>query len=253
MKSKKTEISKERTYQVVKRNDLIQRSRFDLSAQEQKIMLYIISKIKPGDDDFELYEFNIQDFCEVCNIDEKSGRNYEMLKDVIDKMSDKKVWVMLDNGYETFLRWIEKPYLSKRSGIIKIRLDKDMKPYLLQLKERYTSYSVGYILAMKSKYSIRLYELLKSYENLGECEFEIERLKTLLGAATYDVFANFKAKVLDIATREINDYSDISISYELEKQSRKFHRIKFVITPKYLLGIDECIKMYKNTSNRLEK
>ena len=42
---------------VNKSNDLIQRSRFNLSLQEQKIILYLISQITPYDHDFKLYEF----------------------------------------------------------------------------------------------------------------------------------------------------------------------------------------------------
>lgn len=242
----------ERGYSIVKRNDLIQHSRYHLSAQEQKIVLYLISKIQPNDDDFKLYKFEIQDFCKVCGIDSTSGGNYILLKDSIKKLSDKSIWVKLDNGKETLLRWIEKPYIDENNGIIEIRLDKDMKPYLLQLKEKFTTYSLYFTLAMKSKYSIRLYELLKSYQNLNQCEFELEHLKSLLAAENYDIFANFKIKVLDIALREINAYGDISASYELGKQGRKFHKIKFFIKPKYD-DIDESIRTLKNIEKILSQ
>ena len=61
---------------VIKSNDLIQRSRFDLSLQEQKIILYLISQITPYDEEFQLYEFSIADFCKICGIDHTSGGNY---------------------------------------------------------------------------------------------------------------------------------------------------------------------------------
>ena len=53
---------------VVKSNDLIQKSRFDLSLQEQKIILYLISQITPYDEEFKLYEFSITDFCKILAI-----------------------------------------------------------------------------------------------------------------------------------------------------------------------------------------
>ena len=55
---------------------------------------------------------------------------------------DKSVWIKLDEDEETLLRWIEKPYVNKKSGTIKIRLDEDMKPFLLQLKENFTQYEL---------------------------------------------------------------------------------------------------------------
>ena len=68
---------------VVKSNDLIQKSRFDLSLQEQKIILYLISQITPYDEEFKLYEFSIQDFCNICGIDHTSGGNYADLKKAV--------------------------------------------------------------------------------------------------------------------------------------------------------------------------
>ena len=75
---------------VVKANDLIQKSRFDLSLLQQKVVLYLISQIKPWDEDFTLYEFSIKEFCKVCGIEEKSGRNYQMLKSTIKEIADKR-------------------------------------------------------------------------------------------------------------------------------------------------------------------
>jgi Protein involved in initiation of plasmid replication len=249
-------IEASRGYHVVKNNELIQKARYDLSMQEQKIILYLISKVKPDDEDFKLYEFQIKDFCEVCGIDESNGGNYVMLKDTIKKLMDKSNWVtIIKDGEEaeTILRWVEKAYLYKKSGIIKIRLDNDMKPYLLNLKKQFTKYSLYFTLAMKSKYSLRIYELLKSYQNLEKCEFEIEKLKLMLTAEKYASFADFKIKVLDIAVREINTYSDISVSYELEKQGRKYHKIKFKIIQKYNQDFEETMKLWKNINEKLNR
>jgi plasmid replication initiation protein len=164
----------------------------------------------------------------------------------VKNLRDKSVWITLDDGRETVVSWIERPYINKKNGTIQIKLDELMKPYLLQLKKRFTSYSLYFTLAMQSKYSIRLYELLKSYQNLGQCEFEIDRLKSILAAEKYELFANLKQKVLNISLREINDYGDILVSYELEKQGRKFHKIKFTIQPKYAMDIDESIRTWKS-------
>jgi len=257
---KKTEfdsVEENRGYKVVKSNDLIQRARYNLSMQEQKIILYLISKIKPDDDEFKLYEFQIKDFCEVCGIDESNGGNYVMLKETIKKLTDKSNWVVIKGRdgeeWETIVRWIEKPFINKKSGIIKIRLDREMKPYLLQLKQKFTTYSLYFTLAMKSKYSLRIYELLKSYQNLEKCEFEIEKLKSNLAAEKYASFADFKIKVIDVAVREINAYTDITVSYELEKQGRKYSKIKFKIIQKYNQDFEETMKLWKNINDALNK
>ena len=127
---------------VVKANQLIQKSRFNLSLQQQKIVLYLISQITPYDEDFKLYEFSIVEFCKVCGIDETNGKNYRDLKQAIKEIADKSVWIEIAEDEETIVRWIEKPYINKKDGVIKIRLDNDMKPFLLQLKENFTQYEL---------------------------------------------------------------------------------------------------------------
>ena len=231
-KEKQREIQIARDYQVVKHNDLIQKSRFDLQMQEQKIILYLITKIKPEDNELKLYEFSIQEFCEICGIYTESGKNYSSLKATIKNLADKSIWTTLADGRETLLRWIERPYISPKSGIIKIKLDELMRPYLLELKSHFTAYNLYYTLAMKSKYSIRIYELLKSYEYIGEFTLDIEALKKMIGAEKYETYKDFRIKVLEIALREINDYSDISVIYSAEKKGLKYNKIQFEIASK---------------------
>jgi len=238
-----------REYRIVKHNQIIQRSRYALSTQEQKIVLYLITKIRPDDTELDLYELKIKDFCEVCGIDETSGKNYWDLKKAVKGLADKSIWVTLDNGLETIVRWIERPYIDRKSGTIKIKLDELMRPYLLQLKEHFTAYNLYYTLAMKSKYSIRIYELLKSYENLSECEFEIEELKKMLSAEKYGMYKDFRVKVIDIAVREINDFSDISIAYRIQKKGKKADKIRFKVTPK--TAMKDRVETFKNIERHI--
>lgn len=221
---------------VVKANDLIQKSRFSLSIQQQKIVLYLISQISISDTDFKLYEFNIVDFCKICGIDYDNGKNYRDIKAAIKDIADKSVWVKLDGGRETLVRWIEKPYINQKSGIIQIRLDNDMKPFLLQLQRDFTRYELLWTLRFKSKYSIRLYELLKSihYKEMRayERDFTLDELRQLLDAEKYKTYQAFKARVLIPAVDEINSCSDKNVAYEPIKRGRAVHSIRFKLTTK---------------------
>jgi len=228
-REQRNELLAERCHLVVKSNDLIQKARFSLTLQEQKIILYLISKIKPDDEDFIHQVFSVVEFCKVCGIDYDSGGNYKAVKDTIRALSDKSVWLTLETGTETLVRWINKAWINKMSGIVKLRLDDDMRPYLLQLKQRFTQYELLYTLAMRSQYSIRLYELLKSYEYKRNWTFDVDELKRLLSAETYKLFGDFKRKVLDISMREINELSDITASYETIRVGHKYGKVKFSV------------------------
>lgn len=238
MKKKETYLEL-RNKTVVKANDLIQKSRFNMSLQQQKIILFLISQVSPFDEDFKEYEFSIQEFCRVCGITISSGKNYQDVKRCIKDIADKSVWINVNGEEETLLRWIEKPYINNKNGLVRIRLDEDMKPYLLQLKENFTRYELIYTLYFKSKYTIRLYELVKSihYRELEEYRhtLSLDELRKALGGETYTEYRDFKRRVLDVAVNEINAHSDKQVSYTPIKKGRNVVAIEFSIQTKSIL------------------
>lgn len=221
---------------VTKANDLIQKSRFNLSLQQQKIVLYLISQITPLDKDFKLYEFSIAEFCRVCGIDDNNGKTYQDLKTAIKEIADKSLWVSIGEKRETLLRWIEKPYIDAGSGTIKIRLDSDMKPFLLQLKQNFTSYELLWTLHFKSKYTVRLYELVKSLQfhdlERYQRQYGVDELKRLLGGDRYKEYRDFKRRVLVPSVKEINKYSDKTVVFDEIRRGRKVIEVVFSISSK---------------------
>jgi len=240
---KKPKYQAIRNFKVIKSNSLIQKSKFELSAQEQKIMQYLISKIKPEDDAFITADFDITEFCDVCGIDSDNGQNYKNIQDTIGKLADKKIWIQINNEEITILRWIDKPTINIKTGKMSVKLDDLLKPFLLHLKNNFTQFELINTLAMKSKYSIRLYEILRSYEYKKSVRFSIDKLKEILDAVHYERYIHFRANVVDIAVNEINDLSDLSISYEPIKEGRKFTDIEFSIRLK--IDLDERFAAWK--------
>lgn len=224
--------------QVRKSNALIQKARFSLSTQQQKILLYLISQIQPWDKEFQTYKFSIREFAAVCGLDyPKGGKDYTEIKEQIKRIADKSMWLLLEDGNtETLVRWIENPVIQRNSGTIELKLNEALKPYLLQLKERYTQYQLVYTLNFKSKYSIRLYEVICSihFHELEEYNriFSIEQLKKMLDCESYNDFRNFKRVVLDKAIKEINSYSDKDVTYKTIKDGRKVVGVELTIKSK---------------------
>ena len=144
--SKEYQIAEQRRYYVVKHNDIIQQNKYrisknngnSLSLMEQKVLLYVISRIKPGDEELKEQIFDIQEFCQICGI-QAGGNNYPYLKEIIGKLKGRVMW-LVGEDYETTVSWIDKATIYKNSGKIKIRLDEDLKPYLLMLSRNYTQY-----------------------------------------------------------------------------------------------------------------
>lgn len=252
------EISEKRDFQVVKSNDLVLKTRYDFSLNEQKTLAYICSMIKPISVEnrtnkvpFQLeYEFEILDYIRVLGLSE-NGRIYQEIKVLLKGLRDKSMWIKLADGTETLVGWIERVWTNQRSGTAKVRLDDRLVPYLFDLREKYLSYGLRNILLMKSAYSIRLYELLKAYydreigrydkrsklEKLHEprliiWKLGVDDLKKKMGAdqiKSYYNFSLFKTKVLKIAQKEINDLTDLKMSFHPITKGRKTIEVEFSI------------------------
>lgn len=246
----KIDIATKREYLVVKSNSIIQQTRFELSLPEQKTIAFICSKIKPIEAidrakgvPFQLeYDFNIRDYCKVCGIDYDAGKNYADVKATLKKLSDRSMWVTFDENpdEEVLCRWLSKVRTNKKSGIAHIELDRDLVPYLFDLRQRFTQYQLYNILAMKSAFSVRIYELMKSYlikESVSKT-FEVDELKRLLmveDVKSYSNFNLFKTYVLDKAQEEINELTDLNIYFEPILKGRKTVKVKFRIVRKDIM------------------
>ena len=239
----KIEVLKQREYYVVKGNELIQKTRFQLSITEQKTIAYICSMIKPVEaidrakgKAYQLeYEFNIRDYCKVCGIDYNAGKNYADVKATLQKLRDRSTWMEMEDGTESLVSWLNKARTNKKSGIAHIRLDEDLVPYLFDLKEKFTQYQLYNVLGMKSSFSVRLYELLKSYEIRKTKTFDLDDLKHILmveDVKSYKDFSLFRKKVLEQAQKEINELTDINIEFEPIHKGRKVVKVMFRIIAK---------------------
>jgi plasmid replication initiation protein len=78
---------------------------------------------------------------------------------------------------------------------------------------------------------MRIYELLKQYENIGKREIILSELREFCGISVnkYKRFNDFKKDVLERAKQEINSKTGVIISYEESKQARKIVSIIFSI------------------------
>ena len=244
--SQKEKIEKERVMKVYKRNDMIQKARFSLSVQEQRAVLYAVSKITPTDTHLTEFVFDIKDFYRMIGWEKQS---YTEFKQLLIGLKSKCWWMLMPDGEtESAVSWFSKVRTNQKSGKVTVRFDEDMMPYLIQLAaqgEYFTNYQLKYVLPMSSQYSPRLYELLKSYQiNNARWFFDIDELKRLLDCQKYVDFHDFKRRVLEPAVEEINKYTDLKIVYKTEKEGVKVTKVWFAMmgkTQTELLNTDKVI------------
>lgn len=245
------------THKVVKDNALIQRARTDLTRTEQKLVNYLVSMIKPSDEDFKTYRISVADFAKLAGIDKTHvSRDFKKIIDGIDK---KSFWFE-DDEIETKISWILKPKRLKTKGLMEFSLDPDMKKYLIGLKQNFTEYDLYNILSLKTKHAITIYEFLKSYQYKKSIDVNVDEFRdhVLSGElASYKSFGVFKQRVLDAALDDINDNTDLDISYKCldahrkamkTLQGRKVYYLRFIVKPK---GMMETFEVYQKTKDRV--
>lgn len=233
-----TRAEKDKALTVRKSNHLIQRNRFELSLREQRLLLYCISRIKPSDHGKETYTIKVRDVCKACGIDSNiSGGAYKAVIEAFKKLDSFNFVLKDEQGVRHFVHWIRDVKIDpeeKHSAKASFSFDPKVVPYLFDVRKYFTQYAIGGVLQMKSSYGVHLYELLKSYANIREKEFELSELRYLLGAEnkSYDKYSLFRVYVLEPAIKDIMTYSDLNVDYvEIKQGKRKVINIRFIITP----------------------
>lgn len=234
----KTKTIMDRQQFVVKANDLIRRTRYDLTTQQQKIVLFAISKIRPEDTIHQEYEINLEELCNACGLElDSGGYYYKSLKEDFKKLTERH-WCVMPDGKEKTISWIGDATIIPLNSTIYFTFNTNMQPYLFDLSERYTQYRLENVLVFKGKYAIRFYEIMRSYttqkalDNRTEksVRLSLEYLRETLMVDSYPRWADFDRFVIKKAVEEINECAeDIHIDYMPIKKGRTVTDVEFVI------------------------
>ena len=217
--------------QIVKKNNSLITARYNLTKEEQKIILSIIAMIDKDDEDFHQYRFYIKDF--LNNIDTTSKENYAYIKNVFKGLLEKPIEIKEKSGW-IICNWLSGAKIDY-AGYVDVEIYSGLKPYLLKLKESFTKYSLANVLSLRSQYIIRIYELLKQFEATGARQISIDEFKEILKIPKSYQTRHLKPSILESAKKEISEKTDIEFTYSFKKQGRKFTSIAFYIRPKVKL------------------
>lgn len=213
---------------VVKNNNLIE-ARYDLGLNEQKIILYAVNKLDRDKEKFNILSLNIRDFFELIGTTQE---RYTEIRETVRGLRKKEI-IINTKERELIVGWLSSIDYLKDEGTIELEFSEKLIPYLLQLKERFTRYEIENILYLKNKHSIRIYELMKQYEKIGKREFELEQFKYLLMIdKQYKRVYDLERFVLEVAQKEINEFTDLNITYEKLKKGKKVTGLLFEIESK---------------------
>jgi len=222
---------------VVKSNQLVEAS-YRLDLVEQRIILAAIVAARASQqglgDGFVTIEASR--FVAMFGMHEDSV--YAQLKEALDSLFNRFIIVRdihPESGHDRVskVRWISTASYIDGAGAIQIRFAQDMVPYITRLEKEFTTYRLEKIGRMSSAHAVRLYELLIQYLSAKKREVEIKWLKDILQLTDeYTRISDFKKRVIDVAVSQINEHSDIKVSYTQKKTGRLITHFVFDIKSK---------------------
>lgn len=213
-------MKKEEDYKVVKHNSLVNiKGKYQYSVNQLKLVCHLIANIKPNEEDFETKYIALK---ELGFVDENS-ENYTYFKEEFVrllempfKIPNSKYWV----------NWFSA--LAFENGVIEYRFDPALKPFLLNLKENFTSYHLSNVMNLKSNYAILTFELLAQARNQGYRNITIKEYRELLKIPDSYLNADI-LRLLKKVQKEIRDRTNLQFDFAFKKMGKAFHSINFVV------------------------
>lgn len=198
-------------------------ARCGLKASENDIFDMLLAYINKDDDiaDNLTYTLVIEDFKDKFGL--KYTKNaYKKIRDGVGRLKGKTIDIWSDDGakFESYvlfqtIKW------NDGSGKITIKLGEDIKRMLVNHKQSITYYEIRYTLPMNSRYSKRLYVMFKEWSlSPNKTRYDrVDDLREKLQVPLSYGYNKFKKRVLEESIREINQSTDIFVTYKEIKMS----------------------------------
>jgi len=253
---------------IVKKGNVLNEGIYTLdTAGKYKLMLLMFAQIstkdkKPSSPEEiakQTYSFYIDDYIELKNVKDRYWFQ-KYVTDIIEYLKANSAVTIVDEDRIKTI-WIFQMVefrFDKRGIKVEYRFSYDISEYLFELREKFLAYHIKNIIPMRSKYAIRLYELLKQYEKIGERTFSIDEFREKIGTRVYVVdsrsqekeilkdeykqFIDLRRRVIETAIKEINKYTDIEITdVEYIKRGRggKVQFLTFKFKPKIKASVPQ--------------
>ena len=213
----------------IRQHNALTSARYDYTELQQDLMFFIISKLRP--DNKDSYSLSIMELSKL------TGKKYNAayLHKATADMGSRVLEILTEKSYKQIWMFQQVEY-HLGQGIIEFDLTKHILPYLFDLKDNFTSYELAAALRLTSKYAKRIYPLCSQWKDMGETKkYDLQDFKKMLGLVDdkgkekMKQINELRAKVLDIAIKQINEHTELHVSYKLEKVGRSFKNIVFTV------------------------
>lgn len=213
--------------EVVVHHNYLNESVFNFNELELNLFIVMMYKMRAEKENTVIFKAG-----DIKSLIRSKDRSYAKFEEIINNLQDRTIYLKTENGYKRI-----KPFptldFNLKNKTIEVEINSSLIPLIKELKEQFTQYSLREYLSLKSKYSKRIFQLLKQYEKIGKRTFNLNDLKELLDCGeSYHKFSNFEARVLKTTKNDINEKTSLEIDYVKIKSGVNISKIEFSISNK---------------------
>jgi len=237
----------------IRQDNAITLARYDYTSLEINLLVLIFEQVnKYGNSDYTELEIDLKILYNQTNFDRSHmSRIRDALKSIRSKFFE-----FYDKEERVYMNIIIlssfKIYEAKDKIVFNV--DPFIKPLLCDITKNTTRYYRESIMKIPGKNSKRIYHICSQWKSKGGFKMDIDRLKSRLSIDENkyaDSISMFKKTVLDVAKREITEFSELDVDYTLIKEGKRFIEVQFTVKIKNGI-IDQVIE--NNTSDpKIEK
>jgi len=227
-------VEQEKNMLIVKDNALINAS-YNLELVEQRLILLAIIEARENGKGINANDpltVHASTYIQTFNVEKHSA--YTSLKEACKSLFARQFSYeeINANGNLTQYtsRWVSKIGYTKNEATVEIIFAPDVVPLITRLEEHFTSYELEQVAQLQSKYATRLYEILIAWRSTGKTPvLTINEFRKQIGVidSEYKIISNFKLRVLEPSIKQINDLTDIDVTYEQHKKGRTITGFSF--------------------------
>jgi len=159
----------------------------------------------------------------------------KLRKALLDLMSVKVEVNLLGKDTEEWEAFVLLPWVAIRRGVVRFGLAPRIRQVLAHPR-MYAPLDLGILRGLRGKYAIALYELARDYIGTGIPLMSLDEFRKLMGVKEneYRNFDNLRRRIIEPAVQEINQVTDLEISYTLfrARRTRRWASIKFSVLRK---------------------
>lgn len=195
-------------------------ARYEMSETEKNLFYMVVAQVKREDPPTKMYQVSVKEMAGITGSEELK---FDAYKKATERLNGRIFKTTLPNGNYFHGSFIASAEYKKGMGIIEIELSQKIRPFYVDLNERFTKIQLVAAISLNSAYAKRIFELLCMFKNMKDKKFRrgVADLKTMLGIIdektgkdTYPDWTKFKTNVLDVAGKEINGHTDIIFTYK---------------------------------------